>query len=53
MALALTSLGATLILRRERPPVAAPAAAIVVFPLVPAVPDTALTRLGRELVVTL
>ena len=37
----------------DRPPVAASAATIAVFPLIPAVPDTALTRLGRELVVTL
>jgi tRNA A-37 threonylcarbamoyl transferase component Bud32 len=51
--LALGAVGVTLVTRRERPPVAAPAAAIAVFPLVPAVPDTALTRLGRELVVTL
>ena len=51
--LVLAVAGGTLVLRRERPTVAAPAAAIAIFPLVPAVPDTALTRLGRELVVTL
>ena len=45
--------GGTLVYRRARPPVATPAAEIAVFPLVPAVPDTALTRLGRELVITL
>jgi hypothetical protein len=35
------------------PAVAADAEAILVLPLVPAVPDTALSRLGRELAVTL
>jgi TolB-like protein len=44
---------ATFVTRRERPPIVAPAAAIAVFPFVPAVADTALTRLGRELVITL
>ncbi len=50
---ALAAVGVALVLRHERPPVATPAAAIAVFPLVPAAPDTALTRLGRELVITL
>ena len=51
--LVLAVAGGTLVVRRQRPSVAAPASAIAVFPLVPAVPDTALARLGRELVVTL
>jgi len=50
---ALAIAGIALLARDRRPPVAAPAATIAVFPLVPAVPDTALTRLGREMVVTL
>ncbi len=45
--------GIALLAREHRPPVAATAATIAVFPLIPAVPDTALSRLGRELVVTL
>jgi len=43
----------TFVMRRERLPVTASAAEIAIFPLIPAVPDTALTRLGRELVITL
>jgi len=38
---------------RTRPVVAAPAASIVVLPPTPVTPDTALTRLGRELAITL
>ena len=52
--LALAALGiATVVARRERLPVTPSAAEIAIFPLMPAVPDTALTRLGRELVITL
>ena len=51
--LALAGAIATLVVRREQPPVTGSAAEIVVLPLIPAVPDTALTRLGRELVITL
>jgi tRNA A-37 threonylcarbamoyl transferase component Bud32/TolB-like protein len=43
----------TAVVRRDRPPVGPSAASIAVVPLVSAVPDTALTRLGRELVITL
>jgi len=39
--------------RRPRTPVAAEAATIAVMPPEPAVPDTALIRLGRELAITL
>src|SRR5215207_3474493 len=54
-ALGLAALAAivTPVVRRERSPVTGSAAEIVVLPLIPAVPDTALTRLGRELVITL
>ena len=41
------------IIRRQQPPVTGSAAEIAVLPLISAVPDTALTRLGRELVITL
>jgi hypothetical protein len=43
----------TRVAHRAAPAFAAPAAAIAVLPFVPAVPDTALTRIGRELVITL
>ncbi|HEX6050228.1 MAG TPA: serine/threonine-protein kinase [Gemmatimonadaceae bacterium] len=42
-----------LLVRREPEPFAGSAATIAVLPLIPAVPDTALARLGRELVITL
>ena len=45
--------GIALLTPEDRPSIATNAATIAVFPLIPAVPDTALTRLGRELVVTL
>jgi tRNA A-37 threonylcarbamoyl transferase component Bud32 len=45
--------GIALLAPNDRPPVAATAATIAVFPLSPPVADTVLTRLGRELVVTL
>jgi TolB-like protein len=50
---ALVVTGIALMSRDNRPPVVASAATIAVFPLIPPVSDTALTRLGRELVVTL
>ena len=45
--------GIALLAPDRRPAVSAPATTIAVFPLVPAVSDTALTRLGREMAVTL
>jgi len=49
----LAAIGVALLHRADPPPIAPTAATIAVFPLIPAVPDTAMTRLGRELVVTL
>jgi tRNA A-37 threonylcarbamoyl transferase component Bud32 len=49
----LVATGVMLLVPDDRPPIGEAAATIAVFPLMPAVPDTALTRLGRELVVTL
>lgn len=47
-----TGLASAVLLRRERLPVVASASKIAVMPFAPTVPDTALARVGRDLVVT-
>ena len=51
--LALVGAVVTPMVWRERPVVTNSAAEMAIFPLIPVVPDTGLTRLGRELVITL
>lgn len=47
-----TGLASAVLLRRERLPVVASASRIAVMPFAPTMPDTALARVGRDLVVT-
>lgn len=51
-ALALATLAGWLVARSPRPQVAPSASVIAVLPFLPSTPDTALARLGRDLVVT-